>query len=262
MGTDVDAFVDGDAGGLFTAVESEFDRIEALLSRFRPDSELSRLNDAGELDAGPDSLAVTRLALDARERTGGRFDPTVHDALAGAGYDRSFEHVAERGPATASTTHVCGGRVDVDGSLIRLGEGVHLDLGGIAKGYTVDRALSILAPAGPCLVNAGGDLAVHGGAWPVAVEGTELVLELTSGALATSGRDRRHWRRGHEERHHLIDPSTGRPAESDLLRVTVVAASAVEAEVLAKVAFLGGAVDAPHVLVRSDGRVVLGGGLA
>jgi thiamine biosynthesis lipoprotein len=166
--------------------------------------------------------------------------------------------VGDAAPAGAR----CGGAVAIDGTSITLGRGARLDLGGIAKGYAVDRAVAILAADGPCLVNAGGDLAVAGGAWPVAVEGTELTLELTAGALATSGRDRRTWQRGGEERHHLIDPATGRPATSELLRATVVAPTAVEAEVLAKVAFLTGRVDAPHVLVTADGRVVTGGGHA
>jgi len=261
LGTDVELLVDGEPGDRFAAVEAELERLEALLSRFRPGSELSRLNEAGELDAGPDLLAVTRLALAARERSGGRFDPTVHDALVAAGYDRSFELVPEDGAGGAAGPCRCGGRVEVRGRRVVLGPGVRLDLGGIAKGYAVDRAAAILAAAGPCLVNAGGDLAVRGGAWPVELEGTGLVLELASGAIATSGRDRRRWRRGGDERHHLIDPATGRPAETDLLRATVVAPTAVEAEVLAKVAFLGGAVGVPHVLVRADGSVVHGGGL-
>jgi thiamine biosynthesis lipoprotein len=152
--------------------------------------------------------------------------------------------------------------VELDGETIRIEPGMRLDLGGIAKGYAVDRALPLLSPAGPSLVNAGGDLAVSGGSWPVAIEGAELTLALTSGALATSGRDRRQWRRGGEEQHHLVDPATGRPAQTPVLRATVFAPTAVEAEVLAKVAFLTGAVEAPHVLVRADGRVVMGGGLA
>jgi thiamine biosynthesis lipoprotein len=261
MGTSVELLVDGEPGRLFAAVQAEFARLEALLSRFRADSELSRLNATGELDAGPDLLAVTRLALAARERSGGRFDPTVHDALVAAGYDRSFELVPGDADAAAAAPQSCSGPVELRGTLIGLGPGVHLDLGGIAKGYAVDRAVDLLAPAGSCLVNAGGDLAVRGGSWPVGLAGTELVLELGSGAIATSGRDRRRWRRGGEERHHLIDPASGRPAETDLLHVTVVAATAVEAEVLAKVAFLGGEVDAPRVLVRADGRVALAGGL-
>jgi FAD:protein FMN transferase len=259
MGTDVECLLDGPPGDRFGAVEAEFARLEALLSRFRPDSELSLLNAAGSLEAGPDLLAVTRLALEARTRTQGLFDPTIHDALVAAGYDRSFEYVAADGPASAAAG--CGGEVELDGTIVRLGTGVRLDLGGIAKGYAVDRAVELLAPAGPCLVNAGGDLAVAGGAWPVAIEGGSLTLELSRGAVATSGRDRRRWRRGGEELHHLIDPSTGRPAATDVLHATVVAPTAVEAEVLAKVAFLTGRVDAPHVLVTADGRTVLGGGL-
>jgi len=92
-----------------------------------------------------------------------------------------------------------------------------------------------------------------------------------SSGLATSGRDRRRWRRGGRELHHLIDPRTGEPAESDLVRVTVVSGDAVEAEVAAKALFLAGAEDAaaeadaesiPAVLVTEDGRTVLAGGLA
>jgi thiamine biosynthesis lipoprotein len=97
-----------------------------------------------------------------------------------------------------------------------------------------------------------------------------LTLGLQSGALATSGSDRRRWTRSGEECHHLIDPASGRPAASDLLRVTVAAATAVAAEVLAKALFLAGleqaAVEAdrlevPCVLVSRDGDVVAAGGL-
>ena len=114
---------------------------------------------------------------------------------------------------------------------------------------------------------------MRGGAWPVGVEtqhGT-LTLELTSGAMATSGSDRRRWRTPEGEAHHLIDPRRGSPAETDLLRVTVVARTAVEAEVLAKALYLAGAQQAaleadelgtPAVLTLRDGTTVLAGGLA
>jgi thiamine biosynthesis lipoprotein ApbE len=120
MGTDVELFV------------------EALLSRFRLDSELSRLNDERTLEPGPDLLEVVELALLARVRTGGRFDPTVHDALVAAGYDRSFELVPADGPAAGSAP--CGGGVLVDGRRIELEPDVRLDLGGIGKGFAVERA--------------------------------------------------------------------------------------------------------------------------
>jgi thiamine biosynthesis lipoprotein len=253
MGTDVEIFGEPPA---FDPVEQEFERLEAILSRFRPESALAQLNRAGAIDAGPDLLAVTQLALAARVATGGLFDPTVHDAVVAAGYDRNFEQLDPRpGPPAP-----CGGAVVLEGSRIVLGRGVHLDFGGIGKGYAVDRAAAILGRFGPALVNAGGDIAVRGGRWPVGVDvpGEPLTLELSSGALATSGSDRRRWAGGH----HLIDPRTGAPSDSRYLRVTVAAATAVDAEVLAKAVYLGadpGA--AAAVLVHHDGRVERRGAL-
>ncbi len=274
MGTDIELLVDAEnADAALDAAEQEFHRLEALLSRFIDDSELSRLNRDGSIDAGPDLLRVVTLALDARRYTGGRFDPTVHDAVVAAGYDRSFEHVPPNGERRAAPPAPGAGRVLVDGSRIQLEAGVRLDLGGIGKGYAAERAAELLATAGPCLVNAGGDVATRGGSWPVGVEtgGELLTLELSGAALATSGRDRRRWRRNGRELHHLIDPLTGEPAESDVLRVTVVADDAVAAEVRAKSLFLAGArrataeADAagvPAVVITDDGRTLLAGGLA
>ena len=110
---------------------------------------------------------------------------------------------------TAGST--CGGAVRFSGSRIELGPNVRIDLGGIGKGYAAARAAQLLSPAGPALVNAGGDIAVVGGSWPVGVQTADgdLTLQLSSGALATSGRDRRRWRRNGRELHHLIDPKTG-----------------------------------------------------
>jgi thiamine biosynthesis lipoprotein len=255
MGTEIEIFGDSAA---FELVEREFERLEAILSRFRPESQLSQLNRRGELDAGPDLLAVARRALAARGQTHGLFDPTVHDALVAAGYDRSFERIDPR--PTPQAPVACGGDVRIVGRRITLAKGVRLDFGGIGKGYAVDRAVAILGDYGPALVNAGGDLAVCGGRWPVGVDvpGAPLTLELTGGALATSGSDRRCWHGGH----HLIDPRTGAPAATPYLRVTVAAATAVDAEVLAKAVYLGADFDVPAVLVHTDGRIERRGALA
>ncbi|MGZ4462225.1 MAG: FAD:protein FMN transferase [Gaiellaceae bacterium] len=274
MGTDVELLLDtppsAESREAFATIESEFERLEAILSRFRPESELSALNREGMLDVSLELQHVLELALEARERTRGRFDPTVHDALVAAGYDRSFELVAPDADSNGSAALArCGGGVSLDAAIgrVALEPGFHLDFGGIGKGYAVDQAVQLLALAGPCLVSAGGDLAVRGNrTWPVGVEDGPT-LGLDRGAIATSGRDRRRWRRGGEELHHLIDPSTGRPAASDLLRVTVVAGSAVEAEVLAKSLFIGGEREAleagvPAVLLTADGRTLLTGGIA
>ena len=280
MGTDIEALLDLEpgAGALLglASVEREFRRLEAILTRFDPHSELSRLNAEGSIEPSRDLRAVVEHAIEARERTGGRFDPTVLDALVAAGYDRSFELIGA-GPVLQREAAPAGGRVHIGSALIALEPGVRLDLGGIGKGYAVDRAVALLAPFGPCLVNAGGDLAVSGPprqrTWPVGVETSDgtLTLGLTTGALATSGRDRRTWQTANGTGHHLIDPGSGRPSQSDLLRVTVVASTTVEAEVLAKALFLAGeedavaeaeALGARAVLVTGDGRTRLAGGLA
>jgi len=270
MGTEIELLVHADgADSALDAAEQEFHRLEALLSRFRADSELSRLNRDGVVEAGHDLLRVVTLSLDGRERTGGRFDPTVHDALVAAGYDRTFDEVASVVRPDTWSPPSAGGEVTLDGARIELEPGVRLDLGGIGKGYAAERAAELLATAGPCLVNAGGDIAVRDGSWPVGVD--TLTLELSNCGLATSGRDRRHWRRGDRELHHLIDPRTGEPADSDVLRVTVVASDAVEAEIAAKALFLSGAEGArrqadaagmPAVIVTANGRTMLAGGIA
>lgn len=267
MGTTIELLVEtDDAEQAFDAAAAEFERLEQVMSRFRPASELSQLNRDGAIDASQDLAEVVELALAARERTSGRFDPTVHDALVGAGYDRTF---AEIDPDGVSAAAPCGGGVTVEGRRIALEPGYRLDLGGIGKGFAAERVAQVLALAGPCLVSAGGDVAVRGvpaqGTWPVAID-ESITLGLDRGGLATSGRDRRRWQRNGAELHHLIDPATGRPAVTDLLRVTAVGSDAVDAEVLAKTLFLGGsgaaiAAGVPAVLVLSGGRTIRTGGL-
>jgi FAD:protein FMN transferase len=273
MGTDIELLVRPSNGGgsdVFDAVEAEFERLEQIMSRFRFDSELSQLNRTAALDVSAELAHVIELALAAREQTAGRFDPCVHDALVAAGYDRTFAEVAPDGADTAELGSICGGGVSVDGCRVELEDGAKLDLGGIGKGYAAERAADILAATGPCLVDAGGDVAVRGGhVWPVGVETGEgiVTLALDRGALATSGSDRRRWRRNGEERHHLIDPRTGRSAESDVVRVTVFADDAVQAEVLAKLLYLAGAEEAAErsataIIVTRSGETIFTGGFA
>jgi thiamine biosynthesis lipoprotein len=269
MGTTIELLVEADdARSEFDAAECEFERLEQVMSRFRPTSELSRLNADRTIEASQDLAEIVQLALDGRARSNGRFDVTVHDALVAAGYDRTFDEVAADGPGEPLAVR-CGGNVRVDGRHIELDPHVRLDLGGIGKGFAAERVATLLSLAGPCLVSAGGDIAVRGvpesGTWPIAVSET-LTLGLTRGGVATSGRERRHWRRGGKDLHHLIDPATGQPAACDLMRVTVVGASAIDAEVLATSLFVAGAVEAlaadvPAVLVTTDGRTVVTGGL-
>jgi thiamine biosynthesis lipoprotein len=227
---------------------------------------------------GPDLLRVVQAALGLRRRTGGRFDPTVGRAIAAAGYDRTWEEVDDD-PRPAPPVPAAPGAVVLDPAAgwIALGPGAVLDLGALAKGDAADRACALLGRAGPCLVSAGGDIAVSGprgdGApWDVAVAhgGGALALALARGGLATSGIDRRRWRRGGAEAHHEIDPAAGRPADTDLLRATAVAATAAEADAMATALLVAGHDAArglaarwgvPAALVGRDGTLTLAGGL-
>ena len=219
-------------------IESLFEERDRVFSRFRPESELNRVNAC----AGRPTLvsrlfaSMVELALMASEQTDGLVDPSLGAALVDAGYDRDFEALRDdprpRGPARPSSCH----RIVLAGRLLAVPAGVELDLNGVVKARTVDEALTLVRGDG--WVSAGGDLATRG-PLTVGLPGGDAV-RLLKGGLATSGSDRRRWRRGGEGQHHLIDPPTGRPAVSPWLQVTVCGASCVAADVAAKAAFLLG----------------------
>ncbi len=247
-----------------TAVEDLFSSWESVLSRFRPASELSRLNaQAGApVAASPILLSVLEASLDAARVTGGLFDPALRHELVRLGYDRSFEELGDVPAATGSSRSGGGWReilVDRSAGIVTLPAGSGLDLGGIAKGMAVDASLILLRSLGieTALVSAGGDLAVTGlppgaRAWAVLVgDGREkLIVPLVRGALATSGISKRRWRQGDAARHHLVDPGTGEPAVSGLREVTVAGATCRAAEVGATAAFVAGPRLGPGLLER------------
>jgi FAD:protein FMN transferase len=256
MGTTISSLLPaaGAADGA-AAVRALFAEWERRLSRFLPDSELSRLNRrSGEpVQVSPLLFAVLTTAVSAARATGGIFDPTLLRQLVRVGYDRSFEEMPPLVPASPAVLHPGGGwqglRMDATQRRVTLPAGVEVDLGGIAKGMAVDAALARLGELGITsgLVNAGGDLALLGSPpggeeWPIAVPGRDAgwTVPLRRGAMATSGIAHRRWRQGTRRRHHLLDPRTGAPAESGLWSVTVVAGRCEQAEVAAKVAFILG----------------------
>ncbi len=259
MGCQMLALVDSDspeARDDLARVPAWFEEWERQLSRFREDSDLCQLNREPDRPVRVRAALweVVRAALLAARWSGGLVTPTVLPALEAAGYDRSFELVPAASPDRQLPSPVPDWRsirCDPEGRTIRLPVGVRLDLGGIAKGWAADRAARRLAKRGPALVDAGGDIAVSGlraggERWPVAVDdpaqpGQQLaLLMLARGAVATSGRDYRRWRHGGVWAHHILDPRTGEPARTDVLSATVVAPTAVEAEVAAKAALILG----------------------
>jgi len=254
--------------------------LDTRWTRFDPGSDISRLNaGAGRpVEVSPETVVLVRCSIDGWQRTGGLFDPTVLTALIGLGYDRTLAlvqaepalEVTRTGPAPG-----CRGiELDPVASTVRLPAGVTVDPGGIGKGLAADLVAAEVCDAGAdgCLVNVGGDLRAVGeppteDGWVVTVPdarrpGEELLrAALPAGAVATSSRLERRWQAGDTEVHHLIDPFTGEPADSDVLSATVFAGEAWEAEVLVKAVTVGGtaAFDVlpgiPVVAVTTSGEV-------
>lgn len=274
MGTDAHVVAVGGTSSDLDAAVARLEQLEAMWSRFRPGSDVAGLNAAGgaPVAVAPETFDLIALAVERWAATDGMFDPTVLPNLVAAGYDRSFELVAagpvDVRPARGPAPGCAGVGLGWDGTTVTLPPGVFLDLGGIGKGRAVDLLAADLAAAGVdgFCVNLGGDLRVGGvapaeeAAWSVAVEvpgsGAEVRVGLACGALATSTTAKRRWAGGH----HLIDPRTGSPAESDLVSASVVAAEAADADVLAKTVLLGGRADVPALVVdRWGGRTMLNG---
>ncbi|HEU0027111.1 MAG TPA: FAD:protein FMN transferase [Ktedonobacterales bacterium] len=261
-----------------------FEEWEQALSRFRPESEVSRLtaSTGHYVKLSPLLYEALSTALDAARATRGVFDPTLRERMIQIGYDRNFDELKPHLPASVYEQPAATGawreiRLDDARRMARLPRGVGLDFGGIGKGMAVDAALDLLEEVGmiPALVNAGGDLAVRGlpageTRWTVAApgKGRAWAVGLERGALATSGVERRRWRQGKIERHHLIDPRTGEPAQSGLWSVTAAAGSCAQAEVAAKTALILGEergaafieeVGLAALLVRDDGEWLTAG---
>ncbi len=245
-------------------VELELAHIDLSCSRFREDSDLSHLNAmAGRpTSVGPLLFEAILAALRAAELTDGAVDPTIGEALFLLGYDRDFSLGLQEPARPLSARRVLGWRsisVDRARRRVTIPRGVRLDLGATAKALAADRAATAAAEAAGgsgVLVNLGGDIAVAGspppGGWPVRVTDDHRALPnapgqsltIDSGGLATSSTTVRRWGLAS---HHIIDPQTGRPAESRWRTVSVAAGSSVDANTASTAAIVRGD-DAPRWL--------------
>jgi thiamine biosynthesis lipoprotein len=230
------------AAALTKAQLVELDR---ACSRFRADSELSRLEQGRTVPLSPLLTELLATALRTARRTDGLVDPTVGGILRDLGYDDDLAVVRARRDARARRT----GAAPVPGHWrIMLDEqrrqavvprGMTVDLGASAKAWAADRAAATCTAQlpGGFLVNLGGDLAVSGPApqdgWQVALDDATStdaadwpVVSVITGGLATSSTAVRTWRQGDDELHHIVDPRTGEMADPLWRAVTVVARTA------------------------------------
>ncbi len=290
MGCQMMACIDADhpaAGEALARVPRRFEVWEQCLSRFRDSSELTALNRrSGQPVRVSETLwEVIRESLQAAAVTDGLITPTVLDALEAAGYDHSLSDPEPAFATGAPLVRLAPPRVsdwravqmDSRRRTVTLPYGVRIDLAGVAKGWAAEQAARELGHVAPGLVDASGDFAVSGpradgSSWPIGIEhpfgkNEDLpLMMLRHESVATSTRGYRRWRRGGKWQHHLIDPRTGEPAETDVFSATVIAPTATQAEVGAKVALILGSraglewIDArPHLaalLIRDNGEVL------
>jgi len=262
--------------GSLASVEDGFDQAQAFIeacekrfTRFSEYSELSQLNrSAGTwFRASKEMFDLISQAFTLHQQTHGLFDPAVLDALELAGYDRSIEEVRRHGTPVAMLSRsvwqmpyrLSDIDLDPDQHSIWLPVGMRLDLGGIAKGWIAERAAVLLsASTTACAVDAGGDAFLIGlpageNSWRLSLENPRdpdqelAILKLGPGAVATSAITKRRWRQGDQTRHHLIDPRTRRPAETDWVSVTAIAPHATVAEVFAKTLLIGGSGESTRI---------------
>jgi thiamine biosynthesis lipoprotein len=243
--------------------------LEARLTRFSSTSELAQLNrSSGEWFSASDELFdVVRQAHDFVRETDGLFDPSILDALENVGYDKPMDDIRTHGATRLPLTYSMKGdmlaiSLDAGRRAVRLPRGTRLDLGGIAKGWIAERAAHELALySDACAVSAGGDMFMVGlpageTAWSVELEDPRdparalQILRVGPGAVATSSITKRRWLQGGHERHHLIDPRSLEPAETDWLSVTVIAPHATTAEVFAKALLIAGSREADRIAAR------------
>ena len=275
MGSDAHVIVVGGSAVLADRAHDRVDELERKWSRFLPDSEISRLNDnAGAwIEVSDDTIELIVRAVEAWHFTGAAFDPTVLGAVRRAGYRVSFESPAfdsragdltdaGRDLVTACTD------IEIEGNVVRLPARTGFDPGGIGKGLAADIVATELADSGAdgACVNLGGDVRVlgrsaEGEGWTVDVEHPWqrepiATVGIADGGVATSTTLRRRWIVDGEQRHHLIDPRTGEPSDSDLNLVTVVAGTAWAAEVLAKAVLLRGSAH-PFDIIEGSGAHAL-----
>lgn len=279
------AYGDG-ARDALAAAAREINRLERELSRTVSTSDVYQLNAGGSASVSDETAALLTAAVEYSEKTGGLFDVTIAPLVTLWGITTDSPRVPSQGEIDALLPLVGSDHIHLDGDTVTLDAGCAVDLGGIAKGYASDRVAEILrqnAVTGAA-VSLGGNVYVcgqkpDGTGWSVAVQDPKntdsyaLTLELTDTFAVTSGGYQRFFT-GEDGTvyQHILDPRTGRPAETDLLSVTVIAQNGTMADAYSTALYVMGEQGACDfwrqsaaafdlVLVMSDGRVLYTPGL-
>ena len=250
-------------------VGGELAAIDLACSRFREDSDLSRVNAAGGAWTSVSTLLIEAVdvAIRAAEVTDGLVDPLLGVVMLRLGYDRDFGDLPFDGEAVMPANWIWKRswrdvELRHDRSEIRIPPDVHLDLGSTAKALAADRAADRASSVvgAPVMVSIGGDVAVAGDppdrGWPVGIADDHEAapeigetIEIAGGGLATSSTTVRRWSRGGTRLHHIVDPRTGLPATEIWRTASVCAGSCVDANTASTMAIVLGEL-APGWLAR------------
>ena len=234
------------------AAKAEIFRLDALFDRKGGKSEISSLNETGSAALSPDTAELLTRGHEISTLTNGAFDMSVAPVVDLWGfYDQKYR-VPENDEITSGLEHVNYRNIHIDGTTATLTDNAQLDPGGIAKGYASARVMDIFKEKGVTsgLVSLGGNVQAlgsrpDGSPWRIAIqspdgEGYAGILSLTDCAAITSGDYQRYFEQDGQIYHHIIDPSTGRPADSDLTSVTIVCSDATLADGLSTALYVMG----------------------
>ena len=243
------------------AAEAEIRRLDALLSTGSEDSEVSRLNRDGGGPLSEDTAALMEAALSAYEDTDGAFDITILPLMELWGFPSGVLHVPSDAELEEALAVTGSGRISVANGVLTMEQGTMIDLGGIAKGYASGRLMEIFRSFGVehAIVSLGGNVQClgdrpDGSLWRCGIrapgddvlradsDGLAGVLTVRDRAVITSGSYERRLTDEAARRtyHHILDPSTGCPAETGLASVTIVCGDGTLADALSTACFVMG----------------------
>lgn len=244
-----------DTEAALEAARREIVDLEYRLSATETDSDIYRLNDAGAAKVSDETVQLVQRALDASELTQGDFDPTMGWLMELWGFrSNRTNQVPDQEAIQESLRNTGYEKVRLTGDLVTIPQGCKLDLGGIAKGYTAEQVLAVLADEGveSAIISLGGNVGTlglkpDGSQWTVAVENPDKsgdylgTISLGAGYYAiTSGAYERFFEQDGKRYHHILDPKTGYPAESGLESVTIVSRDGTLADGLSTALFVKG----------------------
>lgn len=236
------------------AAEAELHRLDALFNAGNPEGELARLNAAGSARVSEDTARILTRASEFYRETGGLFDCTVYPLMEVWGFPSKTYRVPTGTELDAARALVDGSRVQVENETVRLGAGQKIDLGAIGKGYASEQVMEIFREAGVkhAMVSLGGNVQTlgtrpDGTPWRIGLRDPEgdsssylAAVEVEDRAVVTSGGYERYFEAEGHRYIHILDPRTGRPAQSDLLSATVVSPDGVLADALSTALYIMG----------------------